>query len=396
MNLVKCIFFVEARIRGAMLMSLLLAGTAGSCVNSSTLSLFAGKDLSKLSLEAAAVSGEEIVVDSSANLAQKAGSGPSAGKLYRQAQLTTPVIAPPEVFDQLIVSWNASCPEGTWVVVEARARQAGKWSPWFNLGYWALDTTITRTSISGQKNAFGRVDTDTLVLSKPADAAQVRLQLCFTGKKTPSVKLIACDLSRSSESGDIAASSNAKTPLDVPQISQLSYPPKGSVWCSPTSVTMVMNYWAQRLQRSELATDVRLAAAAIYDEQWGGTGNWTFNTAFAGSRPGLRAFCTRLRGFADVQRWTDRGVPVILSISTKILYDRQTGGDSGHLIVCDGFDDKGDPVVNDPYTKLDEGQSVRRTYPREKLFKAWRSSLGTVYLIYPESMDKETATLLSQ
>lgn len=389
MNLVKSRRPILERARGVISMGVLIAGAIGGVADAANLVLFAGKDLARLELKGATVSGDEVIVDSGAEHDVVKGAGPAAGKSYRQAQVTTPAVNAGKAFDQLIVSWNAVCPEGSWLVIEARARQDDKWTPWFNLGYWTVDGGITRTSIAKQKNSFGDVDTDTLVLNKPAYAAEARVTMCFTGHQTPVLKLLACDFSVSSTKEMDSLAGTPGSPLEVPEISQLSYPPKGNVWCSPTSVTMVMNYWAGKLKRPDLATDVRTAAAAIYDEAWGGTGNWTFNTAFAGSYKGLRAYCARLESFREVQRWTDKGVPVILSISSSILHNGDNASGGGHLIVCDGFDAKGDPVVNDPYAKLDEGQKVRRTYRRDRLFKAWRQSFGTVYLIYPESMDSE-------
>ena len=90
-----------------------------------------------------------------------------------------------------------------------------------------------------------------------------------------------------------ATESGPEMILPVPTRSQLDYA-GGGAWCSPTSVSMVLSYWSMQLGRSDLNRDVPEVAAAVYDPGWPGTGNWSFNTAYAGSFPGMRAYVTRL------------------------------------------------------------------------------------------------------
>jgi hypothetical protein len=55
------------------------------------------------------------------------------------------------------------------------------------------------------------------------------------------------------------------------------------------------------------------------------------------------------------------------------------------LVVCIGFTENGDVVINDPATNLAKGQHVRHIYKRANVINAWRNSRNTVYLIYPEA-----------
>jgi hypothetical protein len=52
-------------------------------------------------------------------------------------------------------------------------------------------------------------------------------------------------------------------------------------------------------------------------------------------------------------------------------------------VVCVGFTESGDPVINDPGTS----QNVRKIFPRANLVKAWAYSENTAYLIYPEGAE---------
>jgi|DewCreStandDraft_4_1066084.scaffolds.fasta_scaffold03294_10 uncharacterized protein YvpB len=368
---------------------MLTVSTADTPVCSAALKVFEGEELASWSREGCSfdAGAKAITLLTDRPVSSVFSEGPPAGIRHARGRATSPEIPATEPFDQIIVSWNALCPEGSWVVIEARARLKDRWTKWFNLGWWTGDDRLfRRTSPEPQKDADGRVDTDVLLLTSPASAVQLRVTLCARDpEKSPVLRRAACSLSRSGASPreESTRSSSGAVVLDVPEISQLSYPPRGNVWCSPTSVVMVLNYWAAERDNPLWKTDVPKAAAGIHDLRWGGTGNWTFNTAFAGSLPGISAVCTRLNGFADVEKWIRQGVPVVLSISNNVLHGRGESG-GGHLIVCVGFDEKGNPVVNDPYADLTKGQRVRRTYPRDRLLKAWWSSLGTVYLILPE------------
>ena len=48
-------------------------------------------------------------------------------------------------------------------------------------------------------------------------------------------------------------------------------------------------------------------AAVVYDDSFAGTGNWPFNTAFAGSFPGMRSYVTRLDDIVGGGRLDRRG-----------------------------------------------------------------------------------------
>ena len=171
--------------------------------------------------------------------------------------------------------------------------------------------------------------------------------------------------------------------LEVPERSQLDYP-DGRGWCSPAATSMVLAWWARRLNRPELDVDVPEVALGVHDPRWPGTGNWPFNTAFAGAIPGIRAFVARLTDLSEVEQWTASGVPVVLSVLPGLLYGTDSAS-SGHLVVCAGFNEAGDPVVNDPWARREHGQRVRRVYARDRLAAAWAASRQTVYLIFPES-----------
>ena len=146
---------------------------------------------------------------------------------------------------------------------------------------------------------------------------------------------------------------------------------------------MLLSHWAEVLQRPEMNLTVPIVAANVYDEGFAGTGNWPFNTAFAGSFSGMKSYVTRLDDLAEVEDWVNDGIPVILSARWDWLLPGRPIDNAGHLIVCVGFTKSGDVIINDPSTRFDLGETVRRVYQRQNVIRAWTKSHNAVYLVYP-------------
>ena len=294
--------------------------------------------------------------------------------------LTLPEVKSDITWNQLVASWNIDLPEGASLKTEARAIYPEGATKYYVMGLWSGNTNRhLRESVKNQKDGQGDVDTDTLILNKPCDRFQIRLTL-GGGKDLPKMKFLGvCLADTKAVQAPLPPDKEAwgKT-IDVPQRAQMNYP-NGGVLCSPTTVSMIMTYWSKQLRRPELDHDVPDLVQAIYDPVWKGTGNWPFNTAYAGSYPGMRAYVTCLSDLAEVEDWIAAGFPVGLSVCSDRLHHRGPGP-NGHLIVCVGFTKDGDVVTNDPGSS----KNVRRVYPRADINFAWAYSHNAVYLIYPE------------
>jgi uncharacterized protein YvpB len=294
--------------------------------------------------------------------------------------LVSPQIDVPHRWDELVVSWNASCPPSTRLVVEARAFDGFKWTRFYSLGIWAED--LSRESVRGQKDSDATVQTDTLCAKRSMRAAQVRLTLIGDGT-TPSLKFLGASFLDSSAPLPSATRTNraawGKT-IEVPRRSQLGYP-GASGWCSPTCISMLLAYWGGEMHRPEMDLSVPEVAVAVHDRNWPGTGNWPFNTAFAGKFPGMRAYVTRFDELAQVEDLLASGVPVALSVSSDLLNGKAKDEGNGHLIVVVGFTESGDVVVNDPWPNPKQENSLRKVFPRERVLKAWQRSKQTVYVV---------------
>lgn len=313
--------------------------------------------------------------------------------------LESPVFDAPLSWDELVVSWNAALPAATELRIEARGIYPDHSTRYYTLGLWSANPTgHPHSSVNHQGDADGDVNTDTLALKRSGANAQLRLTFSNAGATQNAQPTLAANWKQALKFvGLCFADTSAKSaPLEpnraawgqtiaVPERSQVSYP-GGEVWCSPTSVSMDLAYWSHTLQRPELDKDVPEVARNVYDAAWGGTGNWPFNTAFAGSFPGMRAYVTRLSDVAELEDWIAAGIPVILSVSYDLLQGKATSQDAGHLVMCVGFTAQGDVVVNDPWARLEKGETVRKTFSRHNLIAGWGNSHNTVYLIYPETV----------
>ncbi len=297
--------------------------------------------------------------------------------------MTSPRLSPGLDWNELIVSWNTEQGQESLLTIDVRGIFPDHSTKFYTLGRWASDgKNPLRGSVKDQLDADGEVLTDTLLLTRPG--ADVEVRLSFTASKegtTPQVKFIGISFANT-KSVPVAFPPNKSAwgrLIDVPQRSQLSYP-DGKAWCSPTAVSMVLSHWGKVLRRSELNRGVPSTARAVFDPNWPGTGNWPFNTAFAGSLPGMRGYVTRLCGVSEIEDWIADGIPVALSISYSALKGIPKERADGHIVVCIGFDASGNPIINDPGSLFE----MRKTFPRENLIKAWVTSQNTAYLIYPE------------
>jgi hypothetical protein len=286
---------------------------------------------------------------------------------------TTPWCEPGFAFTDLVASWSATTPRGTWIEIAAQARGARRWHV---LGRWASGARARRrTSVGGD----AQVDTDIWRPDDGVDAYRLRVTRHASGAARASVHSVGAVVSagrvRTTTSSPLRARERV---LDVPRLSQMTWTGVGGDgWCSPTSVAMVLSH-AGTLPAG---TDIPRAAAEVTDPAYG-AGNWPFNTAWAATLAG-HAFVTRLRDLRDAERFIDTGIPLVASVAypPEALAGAPVRGTPGHLVVIRGFTADGDVVANDPAAPTE--RSVRRTYDRGQFERAWLDHPGgLVYVVH--------------
>jgi hypothetical protein len=349
------------------------------------------------------------------------GDGADGSGAYEYGTWTSGVAELAFPFNELVASWNAKTPAGTWVQVEMRPQlDDGHWAKWYILGRWADgDADFHRTSVGGQGDADGFVAIDTFFTKDhPAVAYQLRLTLLRRAGSTasPSVSrlsAVASNLTNQKGSFPSATTMTGTTvELDVPKYSQEihhgEYPQfdnGGEAWCSPTSTSMVVGYWDQMFPGAGYAPSadetswvgfpdpwVDYTARYVYDYRYNGAGNWPFNTAYAAAR-GLVGDVTQLHNLREAEPFIKAGIPLVASVAWSS--NKLTGGiksTNGHLSVIAGFTGDGKKViVNDPAS--DTNAEVKHFYDREEFERAWiPASGGMVYVIRPPAWPTPSLT----
>ena len=306
--------------------------------------------------------------------------------------------------DAAVLKAIATLRLGSWIEIEIQARTAaGRETRWWRMGVWAYsDATVRRTSINGQSDTDGVVETDTFKTraeKMTAYRARVTLSRSTAAGASPIVRrfyAVVSDTRSYTPRYPSPRYTDRAMELTVPRYSQEihagelpQYDGGGEAWCSPTSTEMVVEYWNRRPVSDELSwvgpyadPQVDYAARFTYDVAYAGTGNWPFNTAYA-SHFGLSARVLQLGSLNDAERYIAAGIPLVASISHApgaLPGFLNNAGTNGHLLVIIGFTAAGDVVANDPAATSDA--TVRRVYGREAFERAWiGGSGGVVYLI---------------
>jgi hypothetical protein len=313
------------------------------------------------------------------------------GGTFWVGEATSPATPTEFDLDELIPSWNAVTPTGTWVEMLVRVALDERWTQWYNLGIWASGSeTIQRHSVllPGDGDAYVAVDTLMIGARKATVRAyQLRVRLfSVDGVASPGVRYLSAAYSTTPVKNSQVSIGNPaywNTRLAVPECSQMVYPDGGNLWCSPTSTSMIAAYWENYTGSCEPA--VEAAVAGIYDWIYDSTGNWPFNTAYVATH-GLEASVRRFSSMEEIEAWVAQDVPVAINFAwdKRQLTGAAVTTSAGHLAVVVGFDGQGNPIVNDPAAASDD--EVQRIYLRSELEPLWlETSGGTVYLIKPQT-----------
>ena len=343
---------------------------------------------------------------------------------WESASWTSPVRQVPHPASELVSSWNAHTPAGTWIQVELLGTYTdGTATPAYVMGRWTAgdgDEDIRRTSVDDQTDGTSSIYTDTFAVDDTTAGkllASYQLRVTLFRKPgstlTPTVWRLGAFASNIPDRFTVPTSVpslNGAVELPVPAYSQdihkgqyPQYDNGGEAWCSPTSSTMVIEYWGRGPSAADLAwvdpsyqdPQVDQGARYTYDYQYEGCGNWPFNAAYAATYKDLQGVVTQLHSLNDVERLVKAGIPVITSQSFLASeLDGAGYSTSGHLMCLIGFTAEGDVIANDPASSDDA--AVRNIYKRGQFETVWlrtkritasgrigSGSGGVCYLYFP-------------
>jgi hypothetical protein len=255
-----------------------------------------------------------------------------------------------------VVSWNTTADTGRLDLTVYRVDgQVSAWLPYVEF------STGARRSLSGRDDVAA-IEIDIVRSAVPIAAIEVR--------SSERLAAIAVSTPVHRRSSPPTACS---TTLAVPALSQfLADHPGERGWCSPTSLAMLLAYWGKPHDLGEIVR-------AVYDERYGGTGNWAFNVAYA-SRFGLCAAVTHLAGLDHAAAFIAAEIPLALSFSwaSGDLPGAPIDHSNGHLAVLRGFTRHGHPQLNDP-----AHADIATTYDRKALERVWQAHGGAAFAAVP-------------
>ena len=291
------------------------------------------------------------------------------GRPYPAVGTYTSEVIHTQPFRNLIMSWNADTPTGTHIELEARVLLTGGiWSEWMSWGKWGR--TIV-SSMAHTSDDHVKVDTDTLIIkgiNEEATAVQYRVQLHSQDPEvTPTVRLIAGSMRNDLPGHQLVKlydgsmlKSDLAVDLPVPQYSQYRRDPQVAHGiCSPTCLTMVMEYFGTKVLVEEVVR-------ATWDNAYKGYGNWSFNAAVAASY-GFSAYVAYYSGEDDtatldlIRLELAEGRPIIASVRYRnssevdrnlpVLESAPIPSTGGHLVLIRGIVEREGVnflIVNDP------------------------------------------------
>jgi len=327
---------------------------------------------------------------------------------------------------ELVSSWTADTPHGTWIQVEMHGHTtSGTTTKWYVMGRWtsqmpsAADGDIHRTSLGGQGDADGTIAIDTFLAAKSVALTDYQLRVTLYrvhgSTAAPTVRSVgaiasALPTDKTVPAGPLGGAEGIT--LNVPQYSQEvhrgEYPEfdsGGEAWCSPTSTEMVVERWGSGPTAAQTAgipyadPSVDYAAMHTFDWHYSGAGNWPFNAAYAGAF-GLEGEVVQLRSLTEAEQFVKAGIPLVVSVAfNKGQLDNAGYSTNGHLMVIRGFTATGDVIANDPASRLiPSDAAVENVFDRQQFADVWlptSRSGGIAYVIRPAgtSLPPHTAGL---
>jgi uncharacterized protein YvpB len=261
-------------------------------------------------------------------------------------------------------------------------------SEWHRFDYiiWG-DTNVADSNRKHSIEGVGRVDVDVLKLQKPMRLARILIE-CSGRNNSKKMFLRRLALSFSNDNPnwrDYKKHHPQKmntdydtVKLSVPYITQRSVKEnKLGGACSPTSVSMVLNYHDKGVIPSDIFWEA-------YDYQNEIIGNWPFNVQAAFLNGLSKTWVDRHCGFDEIYEEIAEGKPVVISI--KFGYDELPNSPfhettEGHIVVVVGFAGPDTVICNDPAGHGVDDGIIK--YPRKELEKAWIGHTAVAYHLWP-------------
>jgi len=288
-----------------------------------------------------------------------------------QVYISKPIKAPFE-FDSFVPSLNIIYKgKNAAALVQCAVKTEQGWSGLYKLFYLSKNYKKTFTDL---KDKFISRQADTIFPRTKATAFKLQITVLGSAK----INLITAALTNKNikHNTELSLESLGVKNIELPvkAISQKEYKVKSlrNEICSPTSLTMALNYFGKKIALQD-------AIKGVYDEGAKIYGTWPLNTAYAGET-GLKCCVVRCASLAQAEGEIYQARPLIISVAFKNgeLKNAPVKETDGHLIILTGLDGNGNFIALDPAAKT--AKTARRIYSRKDLAKAWlKNKRGLAY-----------------
>lgn len=282
-----------------------------------------------------------------------------------------------ELFDELVVSWNARTPGRSTIKVEVQIRVNGHWSNFYPLALWNQETTGGSFS---KEDELARTLIDLIQIKEPnlADAYRIRVWMRRTLFKEMPRILGLFGTTRNSKTFHLKLSQGIDPiELDVPTRSQMiHHKAYANQICSPTCCGMLLAYYGIHVPTDEMIWQVQDKTTGIF-------GNWPFNTA-ALCTYGFTARVEMIEDLSEVLQEVETGKPIITGIRYQEgeLEYAAISKTTGHIIIIVGYE--GDYIIVNDSAAPSNGE-VRRRYRVDQFLKVCS---GVFYRVDKDEMNK--------
>lgn len=280
-------------------------------------------------------------------------------------------------FVELVPTWNVIIDDASTISIFIAMGNPSGYSQYYSMALWRQ---TYKTSLLDREDQYGRKVIDTIVPYFD-NIDRIKFKIVFAKSETQMTALKNISITTipkmSKTNYDFSVLEEKTIALEPRQ--QLSIPAIGNLICSPTSLSMVLNYYHHSDSPSDVSSYVFDQGAHIY-------GNWSFNASYAGGFDDLYARVQYIYDLSILNAYIQNDQPIVLSIKTESKEDLQgsiMAYPSGHLLVLTGFKQVNDTwyaLVSDPAEY--EDSKVNRAYNLQELLDAWK---GYVYVVQTSS-----------
>ncbi|MFA6527063.1 MAG: C39 family peptidase [Candidatus Babeliales bacterium] len=291
-------------------------------------------------------------------------------------------------FNELIFSWNALRPEKgkiTFLVSTNYPQTSG----WHRIAEWGPDYQRTFTN---KHHPYVHTKHVRVEMQKHKLATGFRVKVIFSDGAPPHNlrALFACISDTKLFKISLPNINSLKNipPLSVPKQSQMVIDhPRAHDLCSPTSTSMLVNYFTNKMYHRHIRENMQDYVADFADKVHDDGnlniyGNWILNVAqaFDSANGGVFFRVERLNNFASLHDYLTKRIPVAVSVR------RLRGGAmpyrNGHFMVVVGWDSvKRMVTCIDP--AFGSNGTTLRHYKLRDFLQAWGRSLNLSYIPIP-------------